>query len=457
MGASNAHVKTCAAHVHADPNRLQPDIVLSSYGSAHAPQRWWRALSFPTLLGLGLRCSLLFLSVSPSWDGVIYVRAAEQLAHGEGYTLRIFAAHNPSLPTAYYPVGFPAILALLRLLGGGLASDRALQVLASTAIIPVAALLARRAYGRAAGRAAAWLTALWPGGILFSATWLAEPLFALGLGLALLPLAYARRRARLRALVCSSLVLGALAYVRPSALPIALVLGITLGFAWRPTAALAARARYAFTLGALALALALVPLAPWIVRNQLRLGAPVLVSTNGGVNLLIGALGDGSYSEIDANHPCRRTPMSEAARDRCYAASARAQIAREPVTWLGRGLLKLAHTFGHDSAAAQSFSAGYRGPESLREAAQIWALGLSRVAWLGLLAAALAGAHRVWRRAPPSARALLLAPVLALAGLHAVYLGGDRYRAAVAPMLLALSGVGMVRASRASARPPLSW
>src|SRR6201999_3615689 len=130
------------------------------------------------------RALLLFcVSVAPSWDGVIYVRAAQQLAAGEGYTLRILSETNAPLPTAFYPVGFPAVLAGVRLLGGGLRADRWLQVAASSALVPLAYFFARRARHRRAGRAAAWAAALWPAGIFLSSTWLAEPVFALGVGL----------------------------------------------------------------------------------------------------------------------------------------------------------------------------------------------------------------------------------------------------------------------------------
>jgi hypothetical protein len=42
-------------------------------------------------------------------------------------------------------------------------------------------------------------------------------------------------------------------------------------------------------------------------------------------------------------------------------------------------------------------------------------------------------------------RGVLLTPIAALAGLHMVYLGGDRYHAAVAPMLMALAGIALAR------------
>lgn len=408
----------------------------------------------PLAGALAVRALLLtFAETEPSWDGVIYARAADQLARGEGYTLRILSDGNGAVPTAFYPVGFPAVLAVVRLLGGGLAADRALQALATTLFVPCSYLLARRTAGRAAGRAAAWIAALWPGGVFLSATWLAEPVFAVGITSSLLPLAYARRRRRPYALVLAAIGLGLSAYVRPSALAIGGLLGLSLGFVWLRRQPRARRLLGSAACAGLLLAIACVPLAPWALRNYRQLGAPVLVSTNGGVNLLIGALGDGSFSTIDPSEPCKRASLREAERDRCYRQRAVALIAADPLAWAGRSLVKLAHTFGHDSAAAQCFSEGLVASPGARNTWRLWSLGLCRVAWLGLLSAAFAGAFLVARRADATMRALLFAPILALAGLHMLYLGGDRYHAAVAPMIIALAGVALRRRDSRALRP----
>lgn len=390
---------------------------------------------------------------TPAWDGVIYVRAAEQLARGEGYTQRILHEANAPRPTAFYPVGFPAVLAGVRLLGGGLRGDRWLQVFASSALVPIAYLLARRARHRRAGRAAAWAAALWPAGIFLSSTWLAEPVFALGVGLSLLPYAYARRRQLPYALALAALGLGLTAYLRASSLPMVALIGLAAGD--RPRLSLPRRALTA-GLAALALTLvAVVPLTPWAYRNWRLLGAPVLVSTNGGVNLLLGTRGEGGFVSLDAKEPCKSDPLREVERDRCYARRARAAILSEPLSWTARGLIKFAHTFGHESAMAQCFGEGLVSlSDEARRAWRLWALGLCRVGYLPLLAAAIAGGLQIARRGSRRMRAILFAPPLALALLHTVYIGGDRYHAAVAPMLIALAGIGWADRTRKADTPP---
>ncbi|MDB4985448.1 MAG: putative O-linked GlcNAc transferase-putative TPR-containing transrane protein [Myxococcaceae bacterium] len=404
----------------------------------------------PLAVALLLRVALLAaVSTVPAWDGVIYVRAAGQLAAGEGYTLRILHEGNHPFPTAFYPVGFPAVLAAVRLVGGGLLADRWLQIFATTALVPISYLLARRTRNRRAGRAAAWAAALWPGGIFLSATWLAEPMFALGVAISLLPLAYARRRYRFAALGLAALGLGLIAYLRASSLPMGVLLGAALGLAWFKRAGAPRRILGAAGLAAAVGVIACIPLAPWAYRNAKLLGAPVLVSTNGGVNLLLGTRGDGGFAPVAADEECKSQPMREVERDRCYSRRAVEAIEASPVSWAARGLLKLVHTYGHESAPAQCFAEGLgSGSAASREAWKLWALGLSRLGWLILLAAAIAGGCSVAKRATPVCRAVLFAPIAALAALHMVYLGGDRYHPAVAPMVLALAGIAFAKLRR---------
>lgn len=415
--------------------------------------------------------AVALLPAMPAWDGVIYARAADQLARGEGYTQRSLDPAAPARPTAFFPVGLPAVLAVPRALGLGSALDLWMQALAGALLVPLGAAFARRVHGRRAGRYAAWALALWPGGVLLSASYLAEPLFALGCGVALLPLLYARRRHRVRALCLTAPALGVVAYVRPTAL---VVLGLTaLGvaaLAWPSRSASFAqteqsalkRSLFANRAGllarsagivALALALGVVPLAPWMIRNARTLGAPVLVSTNGGVNLLLGTVGEGSYGAVPPEVDCPHG-MREIARDRCRSERALARIAADPVGWLARGALKLADTFGHESAPAYYVAELLGPPGPRRERALLGMLALSRVAWLALVALAAVGTAALWRTRRsaiaqrPMAALLVLAPIAALAALHVVYLGGDRYHAGVMPMIGALAGVGFATLRR---------
>lgn len=410
-----------------------------------------RQLLAPLAVALLLRLSLVALvPVMPAWDGVIYDRAGQQLAEGRGYTQQAIDPSMPTTPTAFFPVGLPAVLAALRKVGFGPGGMLAVQAIAGALLVPVAWVLGRRLGGRRGGRWAAWLVALWPGGVLLSISYLAEPLSALGIALAMVPLALARRRRLPFASVISAVVLGLTAYLRATPLAIAPCVFLLVGLAF-----LGSRKKKivgASLFAALSALVAVGPLVPWAVRNARVMHAPVLVSTNGGFNLLMGTTGEGGYGESIAGIDCP-SGMREVDVDACRRDHALVRIARDPVAWLARGTLKLSHTFGYESAPAQYFSYAQPLPQSGAswERKSTLALAACRVFWvpfLVLAALGLAYAIRDARRRLTVGHAITLGPLLGFSLLHFVYIGGDRYHAAVVPMMAALAGLAVARARR---------
>jgi len=386
-------------------------------------RRTRRQVTLAFAVGLGLRVLVgQLLPVAPSWDGVIYERAARQLADGRGYTQ---AMYDPEfewayLPTAFYPPGWPATLSLLKRLADAPRLDLLLQALIGALVIPIAARFGGAYAGHGAARRAAWLVALWPGGWLTSASWMGEPLFTLAVALALLPLVGrpSTRRASL-----SALLLGAAAYVRPTALiiaPFALVARASAGRHPRSRAALALPIA----------ALALVPVAPWMARNADRLSAPVLAS-NAGANLYVGTLG-ARYREIPEAVDCPHGPR-ELTRDRCRRDRALRRIADEPLRWLALGLGKVLHTFGYEMGPALQAGAGlgWSPPEARPQVQAL--IAICSLYWLGLLLFAARSRGR------SSVRRVVVASALAVAALHFVFLGGDRYHLPLVPLVAALA------------------
>ncbi len=386
-------------------------------------------LKKPLLVAVLLRLGLVWLvPVVPRWDGAIYARAAVELAAGRGYTWRILREGAPLVPTAFYPVGFPAWLAGLRLLGLTGAGALAVQALLGVLAVPIAWRIARRLGGRRAGARAAWLAALWPGGALYSLTFLTEPLFMALVGLATLVALAAHRRDATRTAAIVGAILGVAAWVRPTALPIALLLGASVG-----------RGRRAVGTAALSLLVALALLSPWTLRNQRELGSPVLSSTNGGFNLLLGTVGRGAFGELPEGLDCDRA-LHELEKDLCRRDLAVDRILADPLAWLGRGVLKLGDTFGHESTPAHYLADAIVTGD--RELVRNVAEGIALPFWLLVLALAMRGAHEARGR---RALRVVLAPIAGLALVHFVFIGGDRYHAAVAPMILALASVGLSR------------
>lgn len=392
--------------------------------------RW---LLFPFAVGAALRVLIALLPARPAWDGVIYARAAEQLARGEGYTLRILRESAPPIPTAFYPVGYPAALGGLRWLGLSGAGLLAVQALIASLVIVWAALLARRLAGMRAGRLAAWLAALHPGSILLGGAYLAEPLFASLSGGLLVVLAYAPKRHRAVALGCALLGFGVLSLMRPVSAVIAGLVAVGLG--WQR-----ARVRGALIQGALAVVLVAMTLTPWALRNRDALGSAVPISTNAGFNLLLGTIDLGAYGPLPEALDCHGT-ANEADKDRCRRDRALSRMIEAPAANLGRMVLKLANTFGHESSPARYLAASLG-----REGDLVIELGgtaLATAYWWMLIVLALQ--HR-----PRASRSLVLvlAPVLAVALVHGLVLGGDRYHLAVMPCVFALAAAGWARRKR---------
>jgi hypothetical protein len=390
----------------------------------------------------------LALPLTPSWDGVVYERAAAQLAAGEGYTVRMLDPDWPWVrPTAFYPPGWPAVLSLVQPVSGTRTPDLVLQASLGALAILLSAALARRLAGPRAAALAAWLVALWPGGVLASASWMTEPLFTVALLLALLPLVGPRPPTRRRlgaTLALSALAFGLAAYVRPTALAVApLALGARGWVLSRPSPA---GARWLGAAGAAALAaLALLPLAPWMARNAETVGAAV-VSSNGGANLYVGTL-HARFRRIPDALDCP-DGWRELERDRCRTERALARIAAEPLEWLALGGLKLAHTFGYEASPAVQLGAGlgWARPASRPRVRALAALGSAF--WLALLLAAAAGLRRLDPAALPP-----WAAIAALALTHFVFVGGDRYHLPLVPLVAALAAAGPAFSSPRASRP----
>lgn len=383
-----------------------------------------RTVLLACLFGLLLRVAIALLApVQPTWDGRAYERAATQLARGEGYTHRMIDEDAAAHPTAFYPVGWPAVLGAWRAAGAPRALDPLLQALLGTASILLAALLARRFGPRAQG-AAAWAVALWPGGVFGVASWLGEPLFTFALLAALLPLS--QTRMKVAGILASAVLFGLAAYVRPTALAIAPFALAAYGFAavrrFRvPSAILSAGA---------GIAVSLVILSPWIARNERELGRPVL-TTNGSANLLVGTVTP-HFEHAPAHIDCPRAWEIE--RDRCRRDRALERIARDPLAWLALAPIKVALTFGYEGSAAFQLvsAAGVRDPfwHPLT-----WGLGaLSTIFWLGAIALLLRRRKRLRAHA-----AILLAPALGIAIAHVVFIGGDRYHEPLVPLACVLA------------------
>jgi hypothetical protein len=293
--------------------------------------------------------------------------------------------------------------------------------------------------------------------------------------------------------VLGALVLGVAALVRPQALLCAPFLVLLYGRrAWPDRKA---RVR-TLALGAVACAVALVPVLPWTARNCRTMDGCALVSTNAGWNLAIGAFprATGRFETLRSSDGCRDV-TGQVQQDRCWFDYGVRQIEAHPLRWLALVPAKLGFTFDHESFAVEYLHEAR--PEAWPDRRRALGRDVTTLAHRLLLAAATlgciafprggpgrgamvqggllvvaggivavafaAGTPVFWPLAvfvsvvpwlplpgrPPGPPALLL-PVALLATTlvtHAVFFGEDRYHVVVTPVLALLAAAALRRRS----------
>jgi 4-amino-4-deoxy-L-arabinose transferase-like glycosyltransferase len=276
----------------------------------------------------------------PADDGVYYDTLAKRLAHGLGYTWSW--PDGVVTPVAHYPVGYPWLLSLAyRAFGDHPASALLLHALLGT--LGAVALHVVASFG-VSPRKARWAglgMALHPALLFYLPAIMTE-----GVAASLLPIPFAivlwgvSRRALPSSLsmTAAGAVLGLVALVRPQLVVLAPVL------VWLAASRVTGRARLAGPLLVL-LGVALV-IAPWALRNERAFGRVVLVSANGGWNLLIGTDPEahGTWRQLEVPTECREV-WDEAAKDACFGRVAGRRIRAAPTEWLSLAPSKLASTF----------------------------------------------------------------------------------------------------------------
>ncbi len=239
------------------------------------------------LAGFGLRLGwAAYAAHSPAGlhDPIFYFHLAQSVERGDGY-------RYPGLgPTAYYPIGYPAILAAWFWLmqhspfpGHWLAAAVGLNILLSTASIGLAGVLGRRLAGPWVGAVTAVIVALFPSLIYHSATILTETTFNFVFLVALVVICWRPWNGQVPSwtrLVVFSLLLGLSIEVRPIAL---LAVPMVLIALWRVGGTRLALGRFAVVVGVV-----IAVMIPWTVRNAVVMKAFLPIGTTTGDNLCIG-------------------------------------------------------------------------------------------------------------------------------------------------------------------------
>ena len=384
------------------------------------------------LAGLIVRMAwILIARVSPVSDYLWYFDRAAGLAAGSGYI-----APN-GLPTAYFPIGYPAFLAALFTgFGPSVLVAQVANAILSTFTIWIVYRLAEQmlATGQARtvriARIAALLFAFSPSQVLYVALLSDSVLFQFLLCSGTLVLLQARMR--WPRLAAGGAIFGLATLTRPYAM---LLPGVVIA-----AAAISRRPGHRMRRLVIVYSVMAIVLCPWTARNMRRIGKLVPVSTNGGVNLLIGngpgATGGFTEAPLEA---LKRADLSEGDADRrawilgCHA------ILSDPLRFIGLAPRKLLHMFGDDS---QALRWNLKGMGSAARGGRYspWALagmGLVQAYYSLIVLAAIAflgvGVRRRLLRRKVSILGCLL--FVTFAALAVVFFGEPRFHFPLVPFL----------------------
>jgi len=377
---------------------------------------------------------VLLIDARPMYECVWYLDRAAEIARGNGYL-------DGGVPTAYWPVGYPAFLGMIfRLTGPSVLAGKLANVALSVGVVWFVYLFARSLYrSEWVGRLTLLFLSLYPNQIAYCDQLSSEILFGFlllsGVGL----LYWSGER--WWGYVLSGGVFGLLCLVKSQTVGIPLIwLALAVARDWHRPGAVRRRVLEGTVV---VLAMAAV-LGPWMVRNYRVFGHWVFVSTNGGVNLLIGNHPDatGTYVLTDRMVSVYRAGRDEYERDRLARGAALDFIRQSPAKVLGLWPNKLNNLYrwtGSDGirTCRQGLNPTRTGLanflcrlESVSEVLYRSVLGLFVIAVVALLF------HHRLDRDRQAGTLLVVGIVLYMTGIYLIFFGSARFHFPTIPWMM---------------------
>ncbi len=440
-----------------------------------------QAAQVALVIGLAFALRLAWVLITqwhpmPDDDAYRYDFTARALANGRGYI------HLTGTPTAFWPPGYPVLLATAYVLfGDKVIVAQVLNVVFGTATVWLVYLIGRRLFSHPTALLGAGITACFPSLIFLSGVTLSEITFTflalLGIYLVIVERdagseVLEARSSKLEAgagripeaeaagfhsagllshrassleprglviLVAAGLALGLAALTRGQALLLPLLLvpfWLRSGVPW---------ARIGQKLALLAVGVALI-VAPWTVRNVIQLHSPVLISTNAGVDFWIGhhALAAGDVGptggdQLVFSHP-ELDPVAREVRANNEGFEKGIKFAAtHPAQELILPFKKLFWLYYNDEEGLR-WNEGHSGQDFVAAPVREGLLALSNMYYFAVLGLLLLGVGR-WFSLREPGRVLLLSLVGYWTLVHLVFFGNPRFHAPVMPVVALLAAL----------------
>jgi hypothetical protein len=349
----------------------------------------WFATDKSVLLGIwalyfALRAAVLLIEVAPTSDAEWYFARAASLAAGQGYL------DNAGNPTAFWPAGWPIALGLVFARFGISAVSLGLFNLVSAMLTGLVTLaLGRRLFGsEGAARAGLLALAVYPNAIGYVPLALTEVFYTALLMAGCWTVVTRTSRWQL---VAAGVVFGIATLVKAQSL---VVVPLLFAIDWLRMGRVWERLPRLLVDGLLVLAIAMLTVLPWTIRNEVRLGHWVAVSTNGGYTLLTGnhdtASGDYTPDAPVVKELMARPGLDEVTRDAEARRLGMAWITAHPDRFLAlapRKLMRLWLPDGEAEWAYQGGAPGYARFEMVYRAVRVVNQGYYGVLMLAFAAA----------------------------------------------------------------------
>ncbi len=371
-------------------------------------------------------------------DAIYYHFQANELADGNGFVepFKTMAFGHP-IATAYHPPLFSLALALVSLFGGtSILAHQLVGPFFGAATVLVLGLLGRYLFGWRTGITVAVVAAVHPNLWISDGLILPETPYALAIGGCIFAAYALVDRPTLRRAAVFGAVLGATALVRGEGVVFAAVLAGPLLLVLLRPLDLTARLRLLAVTGAVAL----VVMAPWVIRNLRTFEEPTILSTNGGTTLAAANCDHTYYGKhlgyfsLKCWDVGRLPPEEDSEQDKFWRRKAVDYVSdhldRVPVVMAARVGRVWEVYRPADNRANDEFEARHRG-----------------VAWVGLfcyyamIPLAIVGLVRLRR----SGRSLwpLVAPFVFVTLITIVFYGNTRFRVPGEVALVVLAGIGL--------------